>query len=99
MGSDPGRGGIQLSLRNDGAAPLVVRSARLDSPALAAAATLEDEATVPAGLQRDLPMLLPAPMRISSGTRTVTEPRLTSAPTRAPSARSQAEYSGEPLIM
>ena len=60
--SDPGRGGIQLSLRNDGAAPLVVRSARLDSPALAAAATREDEATVPAGLQRDLPMLLPAPV-------------------------------------
>lgn len=65
--SDPGRGGIQLSLRNDGAAPLVLHSARLDSPALAAAATREDEATVPAGLQRDLPMLLPAPVCEGAG--------------------------------
>ena len=46
-----------------------------------------------------LPMLAPSPMRTRCGTRMVTEPRLTSGPTLAPCRRSQAAYSGEPLIM
>ncbi len=60
--SDPGRGGIQLSLANGAASPLVVRSARLESPALAAPMLRREEATVPAGQRRDLPLPLPAPV-------------------------------------
>ncbi|WAB80909.1 hypothetical protein OVN18_10100 [Microcella daejeonensis] len=60
--SDPGRGGIQLSLANGAASPLAVRSARLESPALAAPMLRRDEATVPAGQRRDLPLRLPAPV-------------------------------------
>lgn len=59
---DPSRGGIQLSVRNGGNAPLVLAGARLSSPLLAAEPTRDDEALIPPGGQRDLPLTLPAPV-------------------------------------
>lgn len=59
---DPSRGGIQLSVRNDGDAPLALAGARLASPLLAADAERDDEALIPPGAQRDLPLALPAPV-------------------------------------
>jgi hypothetical protein len=59
---DPSRGGIQLSVRNDGDAPLALVGARLSSPLLAAEAERDDEARIPPGGQRDLPLTLPAPV-------------------------------------
>ncbi len=59
---DPSRGSIQLSVRNDGDAPLALAGARLASPLLAADAERVDEALIPPGAQRDLPLPLPAPV-------------------------------------
>lgn len=58
---DPSRGGIQLSVTNEGDAPLALDGARLESPLLSAALERTDDAVVPAGATRDLPMTLVDP--------------------------------------
>ena len=58
---DPSRDGIQLSVTNAGDAPLALDGARLESPLLSAALERTDEAVVPAGATRDLPMTLVDP--------------------------------------
>ena len=59
---DPSRGGIQLTVRNEGDAPLALAAARLTSPLLAAEPARDDRALIPAGGARDLPLTLPAPV-------------------------------------
>lgn len=59
---DPSRGGIQLSVRNEADTPLAIVAARLETPLLAAAPDRIDEALIPAGAQRDLPMTLTDPV-------------------------------------
>ena len=58
---DPSRDGIQLSVTNEGDAPLALDGARLESPLLSAALERTDDAVVPAGATRDLPMTLVDP--------------------------------------
>ena len=53
---DPARGGIQLSVRNDAAVPLIVVEARLASDALSATIVRERSTVIPAGRTRDLAM-------------------------------------------
>ena len=55
---DPERGTMQIAVHNAGATPLAVVRASLDSPALTAPLTRDDETTIPAGATRDLPVLL-----------------------------------------
>jgi len=55
---DPERGTMQIAVHNAGATPLTVVRASLDSPALTAPLTRDDETTIPAGATRDLPVLL-----------------------------------------
>ncbi len=57
---DPARGGIQLAVRNDGAAPLTIVRAVLDSPALAAPIERDHESEIGPGQTRDLAMTLTA---------------------------------------
>jgi len=57
---DAARGGIQLSVRNDGPVPLTITEARLVSPHVASTPVRERTTTIPAGGTRDLAMLLPA---------------------------------------
>lgn len=58
---DPSRDGIQLSVTNEGDAPLALDGARLESPLLSAALERTDDAVLPAGATRDLPMTLVDP--------------------------------------
>ncbi|GAA1688824.1 hypothetical protein GCM10009792_06030 [Microcella alkalica] len=58
---DPARGGIQLSVTNQGDAPLALDGARLDSPLLSAPLERRDEVLIPAGATLDLPMTLVDP--------------------------------------
>jgi hypothetical protein len=57
---DPARGGIQLSVRNDGAVPLTIVGARLESPALQQPIVRERTTVIGPGLTRDLALTLTA---------------------------------------
>ena len=71
---DPERGTMQIAVRNAGATPVTVVSASLDSPALTAPLTRDDETTIPTGTTRDLPVILAGA-------------RCPAPPTEAPDAR------------
>ncbi|KQV24706.1 MULTISPECIES: hypothetical protein [unclassified Microcella] len=58
---DAARDGIQLSVTNEGDAALALDGARLESPLLSAALERIDDAVIPAGATRDLPMTLVEP--------------------------------------
>ncbi|OYX58445.1 MAG: hypothetical protein B7Y93_01550 [Micrococcales bacterium 32-70-13] len=66
---DPARGGIQLSVRNEGAAPLTIVRAVLESPALAAPIERDRETAIGPGLTRDLAMTLTSAACPASTTR------------------------------
>jgi len=71
---DPERGTMQIAVHNAGATPVTVVRASLDSPALTAPLTRDDETTIPAGTTRDLPVLLadarcPAPTTVAPDAR------------------------------
>lgn len=55
---DPAGGGIQLSVRNEGAVPLTIMRAVLDSPALASPIERDRESEIGPGQTRDLAMTL-----------------------------------------
>lgn len=57
---DIARGGIQLSVHNDAAAPLTIVAASLTSAAQSSTVVRERTTVIPAGLTRDLAMQLPA---------------------------------------
>ncbi len=59
--SDPARGGIQLSVTNNGVDPLTVTRVVVDSAALATPIERDRTTVIPAGATRDLALLLPAP--------------------------------------
>lgn len=66
---DPAVGGIQLALRNDGAEPLTILRAALDSPQLAAPLVRDRETEIGPGLTRDLAMTLTGAACPASTTR------------------------------